>query len=57
MANWGQGGWTNTYSYTDLRTDACFENIPRLRISILSAKELDEFEGRWFNVIVFFLHI
>jgi hypothetical protein len=31
MANWGQGGWTHTYNYEDLRTHACFKNIPRLR--------------------------
>jgi hypothetical protein len=54
MANWGrQGGWTNTYSYEDMRT-LVLKTYQDCKANILSAKELDEFERRWLNVIVLF---
>jgi hypothetical protein len=34
MANWGQGGWTNTYKFEDLRTYINM-GIPVIQVTVL----------------------
>jgi hypothetical protein len=50
-------GQINICNYEKLRTHACIKHIPRLRIlNIVCAKELDQFERRWTNVIVYIFY-